>query len=131
MEDFFYVCYRSLILNKGVILVLTALFAAAVFSASFSRQYSNDDIYYENFTTELSGEITTETLNFFTEKEKQYNEIEKEIEKIQSSENINTYQLNLLSDELNDRVAFERLKLRVKSIQENECNGKIFLRYRL
>ena len=40
---FFYVCYRSLILNKGVILVLTALFAAAVFSASFSRQYSNDD----------------------------------------------------------------------------------------
>ena len=38
----------------------------------------------------------------------------------------NTYQLNLLSDELNDRVAFERLKLRVKSIQENECNGKIF-----
>mgnify|MGYP000189300177 CR=1 FL=1 len=58
--------------------------------------------------------------------EKQYNEIEKEIEKIQSSENINTYQLNLLSDELNDRVAFERLKLRVKSIQENECNGKIF-----
>ena len=123
---FFYVCYRSLILNKGVILVLTALFAAAVFSASFSRQYSNDDIYYENFTTELSGEITTETLNFFTEKEKQYNEIEKEIEKIQSSENINTYQLNLLSDELNDRVAFERLKLRVKSIQENECNGKIF-----
>lgn len=125
-SNFFYICYRSLILNKGIILVLAAVFVSAVLSVSFSRQYSNDDIYYENFTTELSGEITTETLNFFTEKEKQYAEIEKEIVKIQSAENANIYKLSLLSSKLNDRIAFERLKLRVKSIQASGYNGEIF-----
>jgi hypothetical protein len=48
---------------------------SAIFSASFSRQYSNDDIYYENFTTELSGKVTDDTLNFIIEKEQQYDDV--------------------------------------------------------
>ncbi len=124
--SFFYICYRSLILNKGIVLVLAAVFASAMLSASFSRHYNNDDIYYENFTEQLSGEVTSETLNFLTEKEENYAETEKEIEKLQSLENVNTYKLNLLYKELNDRVAFERLKERVESIQANDGSGEIF-----
>jgi hypothetical protein len=123
---FFYICYRSLIINKGIILVFALIFMSAIFSASFSRQYSNDDIYYENFTTELSGKVTDDTLNFIIEKEQQYADVEKEIEKIQSSENVNIYKVGLLSKKLNDRTAFERLKLRVETIQANNYNGEIF-----
>lgn len=125
-SSFFYMCYRSLILNKGIVLVLAAVFASAMLSASFSRHYNNDDIYYENFTEQLSGNITYETLNFLTEKKEKYAETEKEIERLQSSDNINTYKLNLLYRELNDRVAFERLSKRVESIEANGGSGEIF-----
>lgn len=124
--SFYYICYRSLILNKGIVLVLAAIFTSAILSASFSRHYNNDDIYYENFTTELSGQLNSETLNFLTEKEERYAEVEKEIEKLESSENANTYKLNLLYNELNDRIAFERLSKRVESIQSSDVKGEIF-----
>lgn len=125
-RSFYYVCYRSLILNRGIVLILTAVFASAMFSVSFSRHYDNNDIYYENFTEQLSGEITSETLNFLTEKEEKYAETQKEIERLQSSENVNTYKLNLLYNELNDRIAFERLSKRVESIQSSGVKGEIF-----
>ena len=123
---FYYICHRSLILNKGIVLVLAAIFATAMLSASFSRQYNNDDIYYENFTTELNGQVNSETLNFLKEKEEKYTETEKEIEKLQASGNVNTYKLNLLYNELNDRVAFNRLSKRVEAIQANGNRGEIF-----
>ena len=123
---FYYICHRSLILNKGIVLALVAIIASAMLSASFSRRYNNDDIYYENFTTELSGQINSETLNFLKEKEEKYTETEKEIEKLQSSGNVNTYKLNLLYNKLNDRVAFDRLSKRVESIEVNGNRGEIF-----
>ncbi|MGN0622134.1 MAG: hypothetical protein ACI4I9_09725 [Porcipelethomonas sp.] len=123
---FYYVCYRSLVLNKGFLLVFAAIFASAMLSASFSRQYDNDDIYYENFTDKLEGAVTSDTLNYLTEKEEKYRSVEKEMEKIQLSGNVNTYKLNLLYNELNDRTAFERLNKRVQSIQSSCRNGEIF-----
>lgn len=123
---FFYICYRSLIINKGIIIVFALVFVSALFSASFSRQYSNDDIYYENFTTEFSGTVTDDTISFIVEKEQLYAEVEEEIAKLQASENVNIYKVGLLSKKLNDRVAFERLKQRVETIQANEYNGQIF-----
>ena len=123
---FFYICYRSLIINKGIVLVFMLIFVSSIFSASFSRQYNNDDIYYESFTTELSGIVTDETLNFIIEKDQQYADVEKEISTILSSESGNVYKVDLLSKKLKDRAAFDRLKLRVKSIQANDYNGEIF-----
>ena len=123
---FYYVYYRSLILNKGILLLFASIFASAVLSASFSRQYDNDDIYYENFTNELEGTVTSDTLNYLEEKEEKYASVEKEIEKIKLSGNVNTYKLNLLYNELNDRAAFEHLNKRVQSIQSSGRNGEIF-----
>ena len=123
---FYYVCYRSLVLNKGILLLFAAIFASAVLSASFSRQYDNDDIYYENFTNELEGAVTSDTLNYLEEKEEKYASVEKEIKKIKLSENVNTYKLNLLYNKLNDRAAFERLTKWVQSIQSSGSNGEIF-----
>ncbi len=125
-SSFYYICYRSLILNKGIALALAAIFSSAMLSASFSRHYNNDDIYYENFTTELSGRVNSEMLDFLAEKEKRYAQVEREIEQIQSLENANIYKLNLLSNELNDRTAFERLKERVEAIQSSSVKGEIF-----
>ena len=123
---FFYVCYRSLIINKGIIPVFALIFVSAIFTVSFSRQYSNDDIYYENFTTELSGKVTDDTLSFISNKEKLYADVEREIEKIRSSQKVNIYKVELLSKKLNDKAAFEKFKMRVEIIQANDHKGEIF-----
>lgn len=123
---FFYVCYRSLILQKGMILVLAAVFVTGMLFASFSRTYSNNDIYYENFTTQWEGEVTQDTLDFLTEKDAHYAEVEQQIEALQTAEHVNTFELNDLWSELNDRSAFERFRTRVEAIQGSEKDGELF-----
>lgn len=123
---FYYVCYRSLILQKGIALVLITIFAAGMLHASFGRRYNNDDIYYENFTIELQGEITQETYDFLADKENHYAEIEQQIAELETQENFNIYKLNQLYSEMSDRTAFERLKARIEAIDAGGSDGEIF-----
>lgn len=123
---FYYVCYRSLILQKGIALVLITIFAAGVLHASFGRSYNNDDIYYENFTAALQGEITQETYDFLADNENHYTEIEQQIAELEAQENFNVYKLNQLHSEMNDRNAFERLKTRIEAISAGGSDGEIF-----
>lgn len=123
---FYYVCYRSLILQKGIALVLITIFAAGMLHASFDRSYNNDDIYYENFTIELQGEITQETYDFLADKENHYAEIEQQIAELETQENFNIYKLNQLYSEMSDRTAFERLKARIEAIDAGGSDGEIF-----
>lgn len=123
---FYYVCYRSLILQKGIVLVLITIFAAGMLHASFGRSYNNDDIYYENFTVELQGEITQETYDFLADKENHYAEIEQQIAELEAQENFNVYKLNQLYSEMSDRTALERLKARIEVISAGGCDGEIF-----
>lgn len=123
---FYYVCYRSLILQKGIALVLITIFAAGMLHASFGRSYNNDDIYYENFTVALQGEITQETYDFLADKENHYAEIEQQIAELETQENFNIYKLNQLYSEMSDRTAFERLQARIEAIDAGGSDGEIF-----
>ncbi|MCI7804248.1 MAG: hypothetical protein MR503_04125 [Oscillospiraceae bacterium] len=102
------------------------LFLQGMLYASFVRSYNNDDIYYENFTVQLQGKITQETLDFIADKEDYYAEIDQQISELESAGNINVYQLNQLYSELNDRNAFERLKTRIEAINAGDRNTEIF-----
>ncbi len=123
---FYYVCYRSLILQKGLVLVLAVLFGAGMLDASFTRSYNNDDIYYENFTTQLEGAITPETDAFLAEKEAHYAETQQQIDELEASEQVNFLELNRLYSEMNDQAAFERLKARIDAIREGNPTGELF-----
>lgn len=123
---FFYICWRTLILQNGIVLVMAAAFAAGMMSASFTRPYSNDDIYYENFTTQYQGKITQETLDFISEKELNYAQVERQITELRMKENVNTYKIDQLSNQLNDRFALERMKERAAAIQNREKDGELF-----
>lgn len=123
---FFYVCWRTLILQKGIVLLFAAIFASGIMSASFARPYSNDDIYYENFTSQYQGKITQQTIDFISEKELHYAQVQQQIEELQRKENVNTYKINLLSSELTDRHALERFKARTEAIKSREKDGELF-----
>ncbi len=124
--NFFYVCYRTLVLQKGWIVVLALVFASGFFSSTIARAYQNDDIYYENFTTEYAGKITSETYDFIAEKESHYDAVQDEIETYIATGNGSSYLLDNLYSELNDHAAFERFRERVDTIDANEFKGEIF-----
>lgn len=123
--QFYYVCYRSLVLQKGFILIMVLLFLAYLFSANFSRVYTSDDIYYEKFTTQFQGAITQETYDFITEKELHYSVLENRILELQMKD-INQYEIAELYEKMRDKNALTRLKNRVDAIQHSSQNGELF-----
>ena len=122
---FWYAMHRYLFINRGIILVLGLIAFSAIFSASLVRTYSNDDIYYNNFTTKYAGAIDDDTKKFIQEKQNHYTEIQKQIDELQDSENPSEFQLNKLYAEFNDRPAFERMVYRVDNIKKY-TDSKLF-----
>lgn len=124
--QFYYVCYRSLILQKGIVPVLVILFAAGMYSANFTRSFTSDDIYYEKFTTENEGVLTADTFEFIMKKQVAYAKLEAEIARLQSTGNANPFELNKLYMQMNDRGAFERFRRRYNAIRTSDTDGELF-----
>ncbi len=119
----YYVIYRSLILQKGIVPVLAVIFAAAVFSSGFTRYYTSTDIYYEKFTTEQAGVLTDDTFEFIKKKQVEYYKLEQQI---QASDHLDTMQLAEISEKMNDRPAFEQFRTRYNAIRKSDADGGMF-----
>ena len=122
----YYVIYRSLVLQKGIVPVLAVIFAAAVFSSGFTRYYTSDDIYYEKFTTEHAGVITEDTLAFIREKQAHYDALQHEMEEIQASAQPDMMRLNAITEEMHDRSAFTQFCTRCDAIMQSSVGGELF-----
>ena len=122
----YYVIYRSLVLQKGIVPVLAVIFAAAVFSSGFTRYYTSTDIYYEKFTTEQAGVLTDDTFEFIMAKQVDYYKLEKQMQKLQASEHPDTMQLAEISEKMNDRAAFEQFRTRYSAIRKSDADGEMF-----
>lgn len=72
----FYTLYKSIILRKGFILVLALIVAVVGMWRGFSHPYSNDEIYYYNYTTALQGQDYATAEQFVEEKLHHYAELE-------------------------------------------------------
>ena len=122
----YYVIYRSLVLQKGIVPVLAVVFAAAVLSSGFTRYYSSTDIYYEKFTTEQAGVLTDDTFEFIKKKQVEYYKLEKQRQKLQESDHPDTMQLAEISEKMNDRAAFEQFRTRYNAIRKSDADGEMF-----
>lgn len=116
---FYYICKRSLILQKGIVIIILALLVSIGFSQTIKRYYDNDEIYYENFCTDYAGELNDNTIKFISDKTIFYQDVENQIIEIESSDASGYFKLNELYSQLNDKNAFERFKNRVEDIPEN------------
>ena len=122
----FYVVFRSLILQKGIVPVLVVIFTAAVFSTGFVRTYTSDDIYYEKFTTEQAGVLTEQTARFIREKQENYAALEKQIQDLQRAGQNNMFQISQLYEKMHDRSAFEQFRTRYNAIRTSSVDGEMF-----
>lgn len=125
-SQFYYVCYRSLILQKGIVPVLAVGIAAAFWSSGFVRICSAHDLYYEKFTTEQAGAVTEQTYQFIMQKQVEYAKIEKQIQALQMAEEPNMFAISELYSQMNDRSAFEQFRARCNAIRVSDAPGELF-----
>lgn len=118
-SKFGYTCYRFMILQKGILIVLGIILVSAGMFNTFARNYNNDDIYYENFCNQYEGIVTEDTMEFISEKREYYAEIENSIAEIQKSSVTNAYSLNKLYSEFDDKNAFEKFARRAQAISDS------------
>ncbi len=104
---------------KGFACSISVAFPIGWLAKTYTRTYSNEDIYYENFCNEYAGVVTEKTEQFFTEKRAFYREIEAQIAELEQSESPNSYQIGQLTAQLNDKAAFEKFAQRVEQIPDS------------
>lgn len=121
---FCYTLYRTLILHRGIWILLLAAAAVGLISSSWVRSYSNDEICYENFTEEFAGPVTQDTLDFIAQKREHYVGVREELDALYSEENPSLYRITFLEGEFSDEAALERFAGRAETIANS--GGEIF-----
>lgn len=112
----YYTLYKSLIMQKGLIVIIAFLAVSGFMSESFIKQYDVADVYYEYYTQQLEGEITQEKLDFIDSESKRFEEIQGKIDKL----SLDGYssELNELYKEFAPSLGFNMLKDRVDKIKD-------------
>ena len=123
---YYYTFYKSLIMQKGLIVIVIFIAANAFVNQNFYKKYDFVDVYYRYYAELLEGEITQETIDFCDSETQRFNDIQDKIDELSAEDPVaNSYELNELNRELFPRVGFEPLKERIETIK-NTDNAEIF-----
>lgn len=74
-SQFYYTMYKSLVLQKGIMVILVFLAVAGFMSQSFIKKYDVADVYYEYYTKNFGGEITQESVDFYESEAIRFDEL--------------------------------------------------------
>ena len=123
---FYYTAYKSLIIRKGIVLMLLIAVITVMSCAMFRRVYNNTDIYYENYTTQLSSQSFEKAKEFIAEKKEHYEQVELKLQTELDKNEPNIFTIGVLSSEINDKEAVLMIQNRANDMEENDCNSSIF-----
>ena len=114
----YYTLYKSLILQKGIVMVLIFI-AVAVFQAEqFTKQYDRTDAYYRYYTEQLQGEITEEDFSYCIAESRRFAEIEGQIHQLEMH-GASYYQTESLYRQLEPSSGFLKMYNRLQTIADN------------
>lgn len=116
-SQMYYTLYKSLILQKGIVIIAIFIAVSGFMSTSFIKKYDPVDSYYQYYCNELEGDITQETLDFIEAETARFAEINAKIEKL-SQENSFSSEMNNLQKELAPSIGFYPLSSRVTEIRD-------------
>ncbi len=115
-SQMWYTFYKSLILQKGA-LVIAVFFAVSGFmSQSFIKQYDQQDVYYEYYTDKAEGAVTADTLAFFEEEKARFADLQAQLDELSEKEPQNYTAQNELSKQLAPQMGFEPAYERLQQI---------------
>lgn len=116
-----YNLYKSLILQKGIIIIFVFFAASGMMSQSFVKKYDPVDVYYEYYTTETDGKITQKTIDFYDGEAVRFEELNARLADANISEEEERDIFRQLAPLMGFYLSYERLN-KIKNIE----NAHIF-----
>ncbi len=120
----FYTLYKSLILQKGIIVIIAFFAAAGVMNQSFYKKYDVADVYYRYYCENHEGEITNEALGFCDSELQRFDDIQAQIEALSQSDTYSP-ELNELYKQYAPSTGFYSFRERVEQVKDND-SAQIF-----
>lgn len=119
-SQLYYTLYKSLILQKGLIVILVFLAVAGSMSQSFIKKYDTADVYYEYYTKNYGGEITQETVDFYESEKIRFDELRARYDELMQVEDYFSVsaEINEIKKELAPTLGFYTVYERLQQIKD-------------
>lgn len=121
----FYTLYKSIVLQKGSVIICIFISVSVFMTQSFSKEYDISDVYYKYYVTQLDGEIDDSTNDFMISEDKHFQELNYRIDELSQSAIGFSAELNELQKEYAPSMGFYLVKERYDKIK-NEKYACIF-----
>ncbi len=116
-SQMWYTFYKSLILQKGALVIAIFLAVSGFMSQSFIKQYDQQDVYYEYYTDKAEGAVTADTLAFFEDEKARFADLQAQLDELSEKEPQNYTAQNELSKQLAPQMGFEPAYERLQQIR--------------
>ena len=117
-SQLWYTLYKSLILQKGALVIAVFLVVSVFMSQTFFKKYDQADVYYEYYTEAAEGRITADTLDFFESEKSRLDDLQAQLDELQKNEPSNYTKINELSKQLAPTMGFDPAYERLQTIKD-------------
>ncbi len=119
-SQFYYTLYKSLILQKGLIVIFVFIAVAGFMSQSFIKKYDIADVYYEYYTKNFGGEITQETIDFYESEAIRFDELTAKLDELMQVEDYFSVsaEIDSINKELAPTLGFYSVYERLQQIKD-------------
>lgn len=121
----YYTLYKSLIQQKGILIVVFSIFIFGVVNSSFTKQYDVGDVYYKYYANEFEGEIYISTHISIAKEQKRFDDLNQQLNKILEDTDEFSPEANEIQKQLAPEMGFSLIKERYEQIRDTE-NSQIF-----
>lgn len=121
-DRFVFCIYKSLILQKGILVLCVFFLISIFFYSGISRKYDVYDVCYEYYTNAVNGEVTEESINYLKSEEQYYSSLFGQINNLVATES-DSIELTKLYEKTIPYAAFTAVKNHADKIynQQDVC----------
>ena len=117
-SQIWYTLFKSLILQRGAVVIVLFIAVAGFMSQSFMKKYDQADVYYQYYTEKMEGPITTDTIEFFENESARFADLQAQMNELQQNEPNNYTAMNELSKQLAPTMGFYPAYERLQQIKD-------------
>ena len=112
-----YTFYKSLILQKGALVIAVFLAVSGFMSQSFIKQYDQQDVYYEYYTEKMEGKVTADTVAFFEDEKARFADLQAQLDALDPADPSSRTKHEELNKQLAPQMGFEPAYERLQQIR--------------
>ena len=116
-SQMWYTLYKSLILQKGALVIAVFIALSGFMSQSFVKKYDQQDVYYEYYTEKAEGPVTADTLAFFESEKVRFEDLQAQLDELSKNEPANYTAQNELNKQLAPKMGFDPAYERLQQIK--------------